>query len=148
MRLRKYKPGEMTLRMKQDMQHPMPIMWDIIAYRVLDAPHHRTGTDWCIYPTYDFTHCLCDSFENISCVLPPLAPAYPADSCYCLRHSLCTTEFIMARTSYEWLCDALEVYKPRQSEFGRLALEGTVTSKRKLLRLVKEGLVSGWDDPR
>ncbi|SCZ89135.1 BZ3500_MvSof-1268-A1-R1_Chr9g10304 [Microbotryum saponariae] len=125
----KYKPGEMTLRMKQDMSSPNPTMWDIIAYRVLLTPHHRTGTDWCIYPTYDFTHCLCDSFENIS-------------------HSLCTTEFIGARTAYEWLCDALKVYKPRQSEYGRLSLEGAITSKRKLLRLVKEGHVSGWDDPR
>ncbi|KAK4057188.1 Glutaminyl-tRNA synthetase [Microbotryomycetes sp. JL221] len=125
----KFKPGEMILRMKQDMSSGNPTMWDIIAYRVLLKPHHRTGTDWCIYPTYDFTHCLCDSFENIT-------------------HSLCTTEFIGARTAYEWLCDALKVYKPRQSEYGRLSLEGTITSKRKLLRLVKEGHVSGWDDPR
>ncbi|GAA6058923.1 hypothetical protein JCM10212_002875 [Sporobolomyces blumeae] len=124
-----YQPGEMTLRMKQDMESPNPTMWDIIAYRVLGKPHHRTGTEWCIYPTYDFTHCLCDSFENIS-------------------HSLCTTEFIGARTAYEWLCDALEVYKPRQSEYGRLTLEGAITSKRKLLKLVKEGHVDGWDDPR
>lgn len=64
------------------------------------------------------------------------------------RHSLCTTEFIGARTAYEWLCDALEVYKPRQSEYGRLTLEGAITSKRKLLKLVKEGHVDGWDDPR
>ncbi|KAM0750576.1 glutamine-tRNA ligase [Meredithblackwellia eburnea MCA 4105] len=129
MRAGKYKPGEMTLRMKQDMDNPNPVMWDIIAYRVLEKPHHRTGTQWCIYPTYDFTHCLCDSFENIS-------------------HSLCSSEFVTAREAYEWLCDALEVYKPRQSEYGRLSLEGTVTSKRKLLRLVKEGHVNGWDDPR
>ena len=66
MRTGKYEPGQMTLRMKQDMTHPNPVMWDIIAYRVLKKPHHRTGTAWCIYPTYDFTHCLCDSFENIS----------------------------------------------------------------------------------
>ncbi|GJN91074.1 hypothetical protein Rhopal_004089-T1 [Rhodotorula paludigena] len=129
MRAGAYKPGEMVLRMKQDMQSSNPTMWDIIAYRVLGKPHHRTGTEWCIYPTYDFTHCLCDSFENIS-------------------HSLCTTEFIAARTAYEWLCDALEVYKPRQSEYGRLTLEGAITSKRKLLKLVKEGHVDGWDDPR
>ncbi|GAA6018752.1 hypothetical protein JCM11491_003435 [Sporobolomyces phaffii] len=126
----KYAPGEMTLRMKQDILNSSnPTMWDIIAYRVLGKEHHRTGNDWCIYPTYDFTHCLCDSFENIS-------------------HSLCTTEFIGARTAYEWLCDALEVYKPRQSEYGRLTLEGAITSKRKLLKLVKEGHVDGWDDPR
>jgi len=126
----KYQPGEMTLRMKQDIINSSnPTMWDIIAYRVLGKEHHKTGKEWCIYPTYDFTHCLCDSFENIS-------------------HSLCTTEFIGARTAYEWLCDALEVYKPRQSEYGRLTLEGAITSKRKLLKLVKEGHVDGWDDPR
>ncbi|GAA5929158.1 glutamine--tRNA ligase [Sporobolomyces koalae] len=130
MKLGQYQPGEMTLRMKQDIINSSnPTMWDIIAYRVLGKEHHRTGNDWCIYPTYDFTHCLCDSFENIS-------------------HSLCTTEFIGARTAYEWLCDALEVYKPRQSEYGRLTLEGAITSKRKLLKLVKEGHVDGWDDPR
>ncbi|GAA5839111.1 hypothetical protein JCM11251_003679 [Rhodosporidiobolus azoricus] len=125
----KYKPGEMTLRMKQDMNGSNPTMWDIIAYRVLGKPHHRTGTEWCIYPTYDFTHCLCDSFENIS-------------------HSLCTVEFVAARTAYDWLCDALEVYRPQQREYGRLTLEGAITSKRKLLKLVKEGHVNGWDDPR
>ncbi|GAA5851655.1 hypothetical protein JCM8547_001163 [Rhodosporidiobolus lusitaniae] len=129
MKAGKYAPGEMTLRMKQDMQSSNPTMWDIIAYRVLGKPHHRTGTEWCIYPTYDFTHCLCDSFENIS-------------------HSLCTVEFIAARTAYEWLCDALEVYKPAQREYGRLTLEGAITSKRKLLKLVKENHVNGWDDPR
>ncbi|UZJ54985.1 hypothetical protein CBS101457_004305 [Exobasidium rhododendri] len=126
----KYKPGTVTLRMKQDLEgNGNPQMWDLIAYRVLDAKHHRTGSDWCIYPTYDFTHCLVDSFENIS-------------------HSLCTTEFVLSRESYEWLCDALDVYKPRQYEFGRLNLEGTVTSKRKILKLVKDGHVKDWDDPR
>lgn len=126
----KYKPGTVTLRMKQDLEgNGNPQMWDLIAYRVLDAKHHRTGDTWCIYPTYDFTHCLVDSFENIS-------------------HSLCTTEFILSRESYEWLCDALDVYKPRQYEFGRLNLEGTITSKRKILKLVKEGHVKDWDDPR
>ncbi|GAA6008777.1 hypothetical protein JCM10207_001721 [Rhodosporidiobolus poonsookiae] len=129
MKAGKYKPGEMVLRMKQDMQSSNPTMWDIIAYRVLLKPHHRTGTDWCIYPTYDFTHCLCDSFENIS-------------------HSLCTVEFIAARTAYEWLCDAVEVYKPAQREYGRLTLEGAITSKRKLNKLVTGGYVNGWDDPR
>lgn len=126
----KYKQGTVTLRMKQDLEGSgNPQMWDLIAYRVLDAKHHRTGDKWCIYPTYDFTHCLVDSFENIS-------------------HSLCTTEFILSRESYEWLCDALEVYKPRQYEFGRLNLEGTITSKRKILKLVREGYVQDWDDPR
>ncbi|KAF8760316.1 Glutaminyl-tRNA synthetase, non-specific RNA binding region part 1 [Rhizoctonia solani] len=116
----KYKPGEAILRMKQDLEDGNPQMWDLIAYRTLNAPHHRTGTKWCIYPTYDFTHCLVDSFENIS-------------------HSLCTTEFILSRVSYEWLCDAVEVYKPRQSEYGRLNLQGTIMSKRKLLKLVTKG---------
>ncbi|KAH7105388.1 glutaminyl-tRNA synthetase [Auriculariales sp. MPI-PUGE-AT-0066] len=125
----KYARGEMTMRMKQNLEDGNFQMWDLVAYRVVNAPHHRTGATWCIYPTYDFTHCLCDSFENIS-------------------HSLCTTEFIDSRVSYEWLCDAVEIYKPRQSEYGRLNIEGTVMSKRKLLRLVKEGHVNGWDDPR
>ncbi|CAE6391096.1 unnamed protein product [Rhizoctonia solani] len=125
----KYKPGEAVLRMKQDLEDGNPQMWDLIAYRTLNAPHHRTGSKWCIYPTYDFTHCLVDSFENIS-------------------QSLCTTEFILSRVSYEWLCDAVEVYKPRQSEYGRLNLQGTIMSKRKLLKLVTKGYVGGWDDPR
>ncbi|KAK6537646.1 hypothetical protein TWF694_011820 [Orbilia ellipsospora] len=129
MRDGKYKPKEALLRMKQDMESGNPQMWDLTAYRVLDAEHHRTGADWKIYPTYDFTHCLCDSFENIT-------------------HSLCTVEFITARESYDWLCDALEVYKPRQSEYGRLNLTGTIMSKRKILKLVNEKYVRGWDDPR
>ncbi|PCH41482.1 glutaminyl-tRNA synthetase [Wolfiporia cocos MD-104 SS10] len=124
-----YKPGEAILRMKQDLDSGNTMMWDLVAYRVVDAPHHRTHDKWKIYPTYDFTHCLCDSFENIT-------------------HSLCTTEFISSRESYEWLCDALEVYKPRQSEYGRLNLTGTIMSKRKILQLVKEKYVLDWDDPR
>ncbi|KAJ3883826.1 glutamine-tRNA ligase [Lentinula edodes] len=124
-----YRPKEANLRMKQDLEDGNPQMWDLTAYRVLDSPHHRTKDKWKIYPTYDFTHCLVDSMENIS-------------------HSLCTTEFILSRQSYEWLCDAVEVYKPRQSEYGRLNLEGTVMSKRKILALVDEGFVNGWDDPR
>ncbi|KIJ20332.1 hypothetical protein PAXINDRAFT_166411 [Paxillus involutus ATCC 200175] len=124
-----YRPKEAFLRMKQDLSDPNPQMWDLTAYRVLDASHHRTHDKWKIYPTYDYTHCLVDSFENIS-------------------HSLCTTEFVTSRQSYEWLCDALEVYKPRQSEFGRLNVTGTINSKRKILQLVNEGYVAGWDDPR
>lgn len=124
-----YRPKEANLRMKMDLTDGNPQMWDLTAYRVLDATHHRTLDKWKIYPTYDYTHCLVDSFENIS-------------------HSLCTTEFIASRQSYEWLCDALDVYKPRQSEFGRLNLQGTINSKRKILQLVDEGYVSGWDDPR
>lgn len=95
----KYKAGEAHLRMKQNLEDGNPQMWDLSAYRVIDKPHHRTGTKWKIYPTYDFTHCLCDSFERIS-------------------HSLCTTEFQLSRVSYEWLCDAVEVYKPNQREYS------------------------------
>ncbi|KAG6833926.1 hypothetical protein H0H87_007937 [Tephrocybe sp. NHM501043] len=125
----KYRPKEANLRMKQDLEDGNPQMWDLTAYRVLDTPHHRTHDKWKIYPTYDFTHCLVDSFENIS-------------------HSLCTTEFIASRQSYEWLCDAVDVYRPRQSEYGRLNLEGTIMSKRKIHALVTGGYVNGWDDPR
>lgn len=125
----RYKEGEAILRMKMDMQEGNPQFWDLVAYRVLFTPHHRTKDTWCIYPTYDFTHCLVDSFENIT-------------------HSLCTTEFIQSRASYYWLCDALEVYKPVQWEYGRLSVTNTVLSKRKLLKLVQSKLVSGWDDPR
>lgn len=124
-----YPERAVSLRMKMDLTSGNPYMWDSVAYRVKLAPHHRTGDKWKIYPTYDFTHCLCDSFENIT-------------------HSLCTTEFIPARESYEWLCDALDVYKPRQYEFARLNLQGTFLSKRKVRRLVEKGLVKDWDDPR
>ncbi|KAI3405150.2 GLN4 [Candida oxycetoniae] len=129
MKLGKYAIGEATLRMKQDLTSPSPQMWDLVAYRVLNKPHHRTGSKWKIYPTYDFTHCLVDSLENIT-------------------HSLCTTEFILSRESYEWLCDALHVYRPAQREYGRLNLTGTIMSKRKIAKLVNEGYVRGWDDPR
>lgn len=124
-----YKPGEATLRMKQDLTSPSPQMWDLVAYRVLNAPHPRTGDKWKIYPTYDFTHCLVDSFENIT-------------------HSLCTTEFYLSRESYEWLCDQVHVFKPTQREYGRLNITGTVLSKRKIAKLVDEKFVRGWDDPR
>lgn len=129
MRDGKYKPREAFLRMKQDITDGNPQMWDLAAYRVLDKPHHRTGDTWKIYPTYDFTHCLCDSFEGIT-------------------HSLCTTEFILSRVSYEWLNKTLEVYEPQQREYGRLSLSGTVLSKRKILKLVEDKIVRGWDDPR
>ena len=100
MRDGKYKPQEAVLRMKQDLENGNPQMWDLAAYRVLpgNRPHHKTGDAWKIYPTYDFTHCLCDSFEGIT-------------------HSLCTTEFELSRVSYEWLCDRLGVYKPTQREY-------------------------------
>ncbi|KAL9010371.1 MAG: hypothetical protein Q9173_004682 [Seirophora scorigena] len=129
MRDGKYKPREAFLRMKQDITDGNPQMWDLAAYRILEKKHHRTGDRWRIYPTYDFTHCLCDSFEDIS-------------------HSLCTTEFTLSRVSYEWLCDAVQVYKPMQREYGRLNLTGTVLSKRKLLQLVTAKHVRSWDDPR
>ncbi|CAG8481867.1 9841_t:CDS:2 [Ambispora leptoticha] len=125
----RFKEGEVTLRMKMDMQSGSPQFWDLVAYRVMYTPHHRTGDKWCIYPTYDYTHCLCDSFENIT-------------------HSLCTLEFRMSRESYYWLCDALEVYKPVQFEYNRLNINNTVMSKRKIAKLVQEKYVSGWDDPR
>ncbi|KAJ1916259.1 Glutaminyl-tRNA synthetase [Mycoemilia scoparia] len=125
----KYKEGEATLRMKMDLTDGNPCMWDLVAYRVLYTPHHRTGDKWCIYPSYDFAHCLCDSIENIS-------------------HSLCTVEFILARQSYYWLCDAVEVYKPVQWEYGRLNITNTVLSKRKLLKVRDEGVIDSLDDPR
>lgn len=107
----KYKPKEAFLRMKQNLEDGNPQMWDLSAYRVLDAVHHRTSNQWKIYPTYDFTHCLCDSFEGIT-------------------HSLCTTEFQLSRVSYEWLCDAVEVYKPMQREYViMLKTEETVCSR-------------------
>ncbi|KAI2641336.1 glutaminyl-tRNA synthetase-like protein [Xylaria nigripes] len=129
MRDGKYSPREAFLRMKQDINDGNPQMWDLAAYRVLDKPHHRTGSKWRIYPTYDFTHCLCDSFESIT-------------------HSLCTTEFIQSRVSYEWLNKTLGVYEPMQREYGRLSITGTVLSKRKIMKLVDEKIVRGWDDPR
>lgn len=130
MRDGKYGPSDAVLRMKQDLNDGNPQMWDLAAYRVLENSHHyRTGDKWKIYPTYDFTHCLCDSFEGIT-------------------HSLCTTEFELSRVSYEWLCDRVKVYKPMQREYGRLSLEGVVLSKRKLAALVTGGHVRGWDDPR
>lgn len=129
MRDGRYRPREALLRMKQDLEDGNPQMWDLAAYRILETPHHRTGNKWRIYPTYDFTHCLCDSFEGIT-------------------HSLCTVEFLQSRVSYEWLCDAVKVYKPMQREYGRLNVTGTIMSKRKLAKLVQIGLVRGWDDPR
>lgn len=129
MRDGKYKPGAATLRMKQDLTLDLPQMWDLVAYRVLDAPHHRTGTKWKIYPTYDFTHCLVDLMENI-------------------LHLLCTTEFFLLRELYEWLCDAVHVFRPAQREYGRLNLTGTIMLKRKIAKMVSTGVVRGWDDPR
>ncbi|KAE9363166.1 glutaminyl-tRNA synthetase [Stipitochalara longipes BDJ] len=130
MRAGKYQPQEAVLRMKQDLESSNPQMWDLAAYRVPEkCLHHKTGDEWKIYPTYDFTHCLCDSFEGIT-------------------HSLCTTEFELSRVSYEWLCDKPGIYKPMQREFGRLNLSDTVLSKRKIITLIENGHVHDWDDPR
>ena len=129
MRAGKFKENEAILRMKMDLDDGNPYMWDPVAYRVLYKPHPRTGTKWVIYPTYDFAHPLCDSLENIT-------------------HSLCTTEFKLARPSYYWLCDAVEAYRAVQWEYGRLSITNTVLSKRKLTQLVSTGCVRAWDDPR
>ncbi len=118
-----------TLRAKIDMASPNLVMRDPTLYRIRHAEHHRTGNKWCIYPMYDFTHCLSDSLEGIT-------------------HSICTLEFENNRELYDWVLDALEVYHPQQIEFARLNLTHTVLSKRKLIQLVKEGYVKGWDDPR
>nr|XP_046220197.1 glutamine--tRNA ligase [Oncorhynchus gorbuscha] len=118
--------GEATVRMKIVMEDGK---MDPVAYRIKYTAHHRTGDTWCIYPTYDYTHCLCDSIENIT-------------------HSLCTKEFQARRSSYFWLCNALDVYCPVQWEYGRLNLTYTVVSKRKIIKLVEEGTVRDWDDPR
>jgi glutaminyl-tRNA synthetase len=124
-----YKDGEAILRAKIDMSSPNLNMRDPAIYRVFHATHHRTGDKWCIYPMYDFAHGLEDSIERIT-------------------HSLCTLEFEDHRPLYDWFLDKLGVYHPQQIEFARLNLSNTVTSKRKLLKLVESGVVSGWDDPR
>jgi len=121
--------GSATLRLKMDMQSENPVMRDLIAYRIKYSPHPHVGDRWCIYPSYDYTHCIIDSLENIT-------------------HSLCTLEFMRRRESYFWLLDALEIYKPVVWEYSRLNITHTILSKRKLIHLVKEGIVKGWDDPR
>jgi len=121
--------GAKTLRAKIDMKSGNLNMRDPVIYRIKHAHHHRTGDKWCIYPMYDFTHCLSDSIERIT-------------------HSLCTLEFEDHRPLYDWFLDQLGVYHPQQIEFARLNLNYTVMSKRKLLQLVEEGYVDGWDDPR
>ena len=122
--------GAHVLRAKIDMASPNLNMRDPVMYRILRVPHHRTGDTWCIYPMYDFTHCLSDSIEGIT-------------------HSICTLEFEDHRPLYDWFLDELRVAcHPQQIEFARLNLTYTVMSKRKLLELVEKGHVSGWDDPR
>ncbi len=125
----KYKDGEKVLRAKIDMSHTNMLMRDPIIYRIKHAHHHRTGDKWCIYPMYDFAHGQSDSIENIT-------------------HSICTLEFIPHRELYDWLIEKLEIFPSHQYEFARLNMTYTVMSKRKLLQLVNDGHVSGWDDPR
>ena len=129
MRAGEFPDGTHVLRAKIDMAAPNIVMRDPTLYRIRKVPHHRTGDKWCIYPMYDYTHCLSDSIEGIT-------------------HSLCTLEFENNRELYDWVLDTLEVYHPRQIEFARLNLSFTVLSKRKLIRLVEDGHVDGWDDPR
>src|ERR1700722_5805435 len=129
MRNRKFKDGEKVLRAKVDMSSPNMQLRDPIMYRIKHAHHHRTGDKWCIYPMYDFAHGESDSIENIT-------------------HSICTLEFVPHRELYDWFIEKLEIFPSKQYEFARLNLNYTVMSKRKLLQLVNEGYVSGWDDPR
>ena len=124
-----FEEGACVLRAKIDMTSPNLIMRDPVIYRIRKASHYRTGDKWCIYPMYDFTHCLSDSIEGIT-------------------HSVCTLEFEPRRELYDWVLEELEILHPQQIEFARLNLEYTVMSKRKLLELVNEGFVEGWDDPR
>jgi glutaminyl-tRNA synthetase len=118
-----------VLRAKIDMASGNVLMRDPVMYRILHAPHHRTGDTWCIYPMYDYAHCVSDSLEGIT-------------------HSLCTLEFEDHRPLYDWFLDELGIYHPQQIEFARLNINYTVLSKRKLLTLVEQGYVAGWDDPR
>ncbi|KAH8382986.1 hypothetical protein KR009_006156 [Drosophila setifemur] len=118
--------GAATLRLKLTLEEGKV---DPVAYRIKFIPHHRTGAAWCIYPTYDYTHCLCDSLEDIT-------------------HSLCTKEFQSRRSSYYWLCNALGIYCPVQWEYGRLNMNYALVSKRKIAKLITERIVHNWDDPR
>jgi glutaminyl-tRNA synthetase len=129
MRTGEFEDGCRTLRAKIDMSHPNLNMRDPVMYRILHANHHRTGDKWCIYPTYDWAHGLEDSVEKIT-------------------HSICTLEFENHRPLYDWFLEQLGVHHPQQIEFARLNLTYTVMSKRKLLQLVQQGRISGWDDPR
>lgn len=129
MRAGKYADGEKVLRAKIDMAHPNLLLRDPIIYRIKHAHHHRTGDKWCIYPMYDFAHGQSDSIENIT-------------------HSICTLEFIHHRPLYDWFIEKLEIFPSHQYEFARRNLTYTVMSKRKLLQLVNEKHVTGWDDPR
>lgn len=125
----KYPDGSKVLRARVDMASPNMLMRDPVIYRIKHAHHHRTGDKWCIYPMYDFAHGQSDSIENIT-------------------HSVCTLEFIHHRPLYNWFIEQLDIFPSKQYEFARLNLTYTVMSKRRLLQLVNEGYVEGWDDPR
>lgn len=129
MRAGEFKDGEKVLRAKIDMAHPNMLMRDPLMYRIIHAHHHRTGDKWCIYPMYDYAHGESDSIERIT-------------------HSICTLEFDVHRPLYDWFIEKLGIFPSHQYEFARLNITNTVMSKRKLLQLVKEGYVTGWDDPR
>ncbi len=129
MRAGKFADGAKVLRAKIDMAHPNMHLRDPLLYRIRKVPHHRTGDTWCIYPMYDFAHGQSDSIEEIT-------------------HSICTLEFDVHRPLYDWFIEKLEIFPSHQYEFARLNLSHTVMSKRKLLQLVNEKVVSGWDDPR
>ena len=129
MRAGEFEEGSRVLRAKIDMASGNLNLRDPVIYRILKVPHHRTGDAWCIYPTYDFAQGQSDSIERVT-------------------HSICTTEFEDHRPLYDWLLDSLELFHPQQIEFARRNLSHTVMSKRMLLRLVEQGTVDGWDDPR
>ncbi len=129
MRNGEFEEGSCVLRAKIDMSHPNMLMRDPILYRIIKTSHHRTGDKWCIYPMYDFAHGQCDSIERIT-------------------HSICTLEFEVHKQLYDWFVKELEIFAPQQIEFARLNLTYTVMSKRKLLELVENKYVNGWDDPR
>ncbi|GAA4362395.1 glutamine--tRNA ligase/YqeY domain fusion protein [Kangiella marina] len=130
MKAGEYADGQMVLRAKIDMSHPNMLMRDPVLYRIRRLHHIRTGDEWCIYPMYDFTHCISDAIEGIT-------------------HSLCTLEFEVNRPLYDWVLDNIDApARPQQIEFSRLNLAYTITSKRKLTQLVDSGKVDGWDDPR
>lgn len=129
MRAGEFQDGAKVLRAKIDMAHQNMHMRDPLMYRIRHVEHHRTGNDWCIYPMYDFAHGQSDSIEKIT-------------------HSICTLEFDVHRPLYDWFMEKLEIFPSQQYEFARLNLTHTVMSKRKLLQLVQEGIVSSWDDPR
>jgi len=129
MRAGEFEDGSRVLRAKVDMASPNLNMRDPVMYRVLHASHHRTGDNWCIYPMYDFTHGQSDSIEGIT-------------------HSICTLEFEDHRPLYDWFLDELEIFHPQQIEFARLNLTYTIMSKRRLMELVEQGVVTGWNDPR